>query len=157
MLSIHKFMGKWAPSYTGPGSVNRFNSSAGQFSNVYQHVECLSLLTQQFYCQEFALGRYWQNHVQGCSLQHCNNNKLESIQIFISSGSVKRIRVMEKYAVIKTRGRTVYADMERSSKIVLFKNKNKNKNNVHSNIISFVLNLKNRCTGIFRLFFRKDT
>lgn len=63
---------------------------------------------------------------------------------------------MEKYVVIKIRGRIVYVDMERFFKIVLFKNKNKNKNNVYSNIILFVLNLKNRCIGIFRFFFRKD-
>lgn len=46
------------------GSVNRFNSSGGQFSNVCQHFECLFSLTQQFYPQEFALGIDWQNYAK---------------------------------------------------------------------------------------------
>ena len=45
---------------------------------------------------------------------------------------------MEKHAVTKTWGRTIYVDMERSSKCVLFFKKT----NVHSNTILFVLNEK---------------
>ena len=79
MPSVHKIMGKQAPSYTSPGSINRFSSPGGQFSNVCQHFECLFSVTQQFYCQKFALGIYWQNYAEVMYKDvHCNivgNNK----------------------------------------------------------------------------------
>lgn len=45
MPSVLNIMGKKAPLHSIPGSVNRFNSTGGQFSNVYQHFKYLFSVT----------------------------------------------------------------------------------------------------------------